>query len=92
VYITGGTFTMSGSASIHTDNRVYLNNNKVITLSGILSANPAANIENPTAGGVQVLADDTATPDNDISTDNNYTKFLINGVPNRIDEYGVIIP
>jgi hypothetical protein len=86
VYFAGtGVFTMSDSASVHTNNSVYLDTNICITLSGALTENPAANIEHPTGAGSQVLG-------GDISIGDNYTKFLIDGVPDKIDQDGIIVP
>jgi hypothetical protein len=72
VYANGGSFTMSGDAAVDTGNPVYLDSftdwdtgiitRSVITLSGALTANPAANIEYPTDAGTQVLGDDSNTP------------------------------
>jgi hypothetical protein len=87
VYVQSGVFTMSQSAAVHTGNAVYLDSNRVITLSGTLSANPVANIvPSDATPGIQVLADDTTTPENDITLDNNYKKFWLNGASNAAEE------
>ncbi|MDR1219194.1 MAG: cadherin-like beta sandwich domain-containing protein, partial [Treponema sp.] len=90
-FLSGDSLIMSGGAVIHIDNPVYLSNNQVITLAAPpLTANPAANIEYPTASGTQVLADDISTVDNDITADGNYKKFWLNDASNEIDEDGKI--
>jgi hypothetical protein len=58
--------------------------------SDTLSANPAANIEYPATSGAQVLGDDSDTAGDDISEDDNYTKFLVNGEAGRIGTDGKI--
>jgi hypothetical protein len=58
---------------------------KVITLSGELTANPAANIvPGKSSLGTPVLG-------GDITAGDNYKKFLLNGNTDKIDEKGEII-
>jgi hypothetical protein len=76
VFVNGGAFTMSNSAKVHSGDLVYLTNGKVITLSGHLTANPAANIECSATSGDQVLA-------GSITEGANYKKFWLNGVSNE---------
>jgi hypothetical protein len=96
VLVTGpsSSFKMSGSAAVHTNNPVRLDSGRVITLSGSLSANPAANIETSSTG-ILVLGDDPGTPDNDITDGDNYKKFWLNGqsnaAGNKIDSFGRIL-
>jgi hypothetical protein len=87
VYVGNGSFIMSGSAAVDTGNPVGLSSNMVITLSGALTANPAANIVPATASpGTQVLGG------SHITTDDNYRKFWLNGVSNKIGTSGEILP
>ncbi|MDR1900829.1 MAG: cadherin-like beta sandwich domain-containing protein [Treponema sp.] len=84
VYVDGSSsFTMSGAAAVDTGNKVGLNSGRVITLSGSLSANPAANIE--TAGGIgtPLLGGDIPS-----GVPQNYTRFLVNGLTGGIDSDG----
>jgi hypothetical protein len=92
VYVVGSDskFTMSGDAAIAAGNPVYLASDRIITLSGALTANPAANIEYPTDAGTQVLGDDSNTSGDDITEDANYTKFLLNGEAGKIGSDGKI--
>jgi hypothetical protein len=87
VYVDDGIFSMSGSAAVDTGNAVYLFSNKVIILSGALTANPAANIESAGNTGDSVLA-------GDIAEDDNYKKFWLNGASNaagnKISVFGTI--
>ncbi|MDR0669448.1 MAG: hypothetical protein LBF95_05145, partial [Treponema sp.] len=53
-----------------------LNSGRVITLSGPLTANPAANIETTGGTGTQVLGG------SNIITGDNYKKFQLNGQSN----------
>jgi hypothetical protein len=82
VYLNDGAFTMNGTARVDAGNTVHLASGKVITLSGILTANPAANIVPSGGSGTPVLGNDTATPENDITVGDNYKKFWLNGVSN----------
>ncbi|MDR2094609.1 MAG: cadherin-like beta sandwich domain-containing protein [Treponema sp.] len=83
VYFGGNSFTMSKSAVVDTGNMVYLASNKVITLSGPLTANPAANIKVASSySGLPVLVNDTVTPEDDITLGDNYKKFWLNGASN----------
>jgi hypothetical protein len=96
VYVSNGsnTFTMSGASAVAAGNPVYLYSGRAITLSGTLTANPAANIVSGGGAGTQVLGDDSATPGNDITDDDNYKKFLLNGESNadesKIGSDGII--
>jgi hypothetical protein len=83
---SNGSFTMSGSAAVDTGNPVRLESGTVITLSGALTANPAANIvPAATSPGTPVLG-------GDITIDDNYKKFQLNGVSNKIGSSGEILP
>jgi hypothetical protein len=78
VNFSGSSFTMSHAASVDTGNVVvfgYYSSSKVITLSGALIANPAANIEVYPGPGTPVLV-------GDITVDDNYKKFWLNGASN----------
>ncbi|MDR2746869.1 MAG: hypothetical protein LBB77_05415, partial [Treponema sp.] len=85
VYVIDGSFTMKLDAAVAVDNPVHLSSGMVITLSGPLSADPAANITlvDPAVSGpgTQVLGGDTAA---------NYSKFLLNGERDRIDSAGLL--
>jgi hypothetical protein len=73
VYLFGSSsFIMSLNASVDTGNAVYHYSDRVITLSGTLTANPAANI---VTIGTEVLG-------GDITLDDNYKKFWLDGVSN----------
>jgi hypothetical protein len=90
VYLDSGTFTMTLGAAVHTGNPVYLASGKIITLSGTLTANPAANIETTGSSGTPVLGDDSVTGGNDITEDDNYRKFWLNGASDAAgDKIGV---
>jgi hypothetical protein len=88
VYVNSNdAFTMSDDAAVNTNNQVYLNNT-VITLSGTLTKNPAANIvPSNSSPGTQALS-------GDITAGDNYKKFWLNGVSNengdKIDSDGTI--
>jgi predicted outer membrane repeat protein len=74
-----GTFNMTGSAVVAPDNPVKLDTGKTIVLSGILSANPAANIDGTGfSPGDPMLTGATA----------NHGRFLVDGAPNKIDSSG----
>jgi hypothetical protein len=91
VYVYGSaTLNMSGGAQVDTGNKVYLVPGQVITLSGVLSANPAANIETTAGAGTPVLGDDPGTAGSDITEDDNYKKFLVNGESDRINSSGLL--
>jgi hypothetical protein len=77
VYVNTGSFTMAGDARVDTGNPVFLVTGMVITPSGSLTANPAANIESTGGSGTQVLGG------SDIATGDNYKKFQLNGVSNE---------
>ncbi|MDR1900830.1 MAG: right-handed parallel beta-helix repeat-containing protein [Treponema sp.] len=81
-------FVMSGSAVVDTGNTVYLGSSMVITLSGALSANPAANIENSgfTAGTTELLRNDIGAGDPP-----NYRRFLVNDAAGGIGPDGIYI-
>jgi hypothetical protein len=68
------TFTMSGDAAVDTGNTVYLDSGRAVTLSGNLTANPAANIVSGGGAGTQVLTGDISA---------NYTKFWLRGESNE---------
>jgi hypothetical protein len=86
-YTGTGTFTMSGSAAVDTGNKVYLNTGRVITLSGDLSADPAANIHLNFPSGTQLLSGDITD-----GTPQNYTLFQVDGEANKIDASGHYAP
>jgi hypothetical protein len=93
---TSGAFTMSGSALVNTGNTVYLGSGKVITLSGALTQNPAANIQPAdTAAGTPLLANDTDTTvidDIGAGTPPNYQRFLVDGAAGKIALNGTYQP
>ncbi|MDR1654607.1 MAG: hypothetical protein LBR96_01315 [Treponema sp.] len=68
---------MSGSAAVDSGNPVRLRTSAVISLSGPLTANPAANIGTAASSGTFVLGGSY------IMTDNNYRKFQLNGESNE---------
>ena len=75
VYVAGGSFTMSGSAKIDENNDVYLPTNKIINISGKLTADGHAAIINPQSypsGGT-----DIKVLDGNISDFENYKKFKV---------------
>jgi hypothetical protein len=73
-------FTMRGTARIHKKDKVFLSSNAIITIGGILSASPAANIiyENLNAGTKLLKASSS-----DLIT-GNVDKFLYDGVDGHI--------
>jgi hypothetical protein len=75
-----GAFNMRGAAEVHTGNKVYLSPGKVITLTGSLSADPAANIETTASIGTAVLGG--------VISGQDYQRFLVNGEPGKIDSAG----
>jgi hypothetical protein len=86
VYFTGTTFTMSGGARVDAGNIVYLASGKVITLSGALTANPAANIQpNNTAAGTQLLMNNANLS---AGTPPNYLRFLVSNTAGKIGSDG----
>jgi hypothetical protein len=62
---------------------VFLSSNAIITIGGILSASPAANIihENPVSGTTYLLE----TSSSSLITE-NFDKFLYNGAAGHIDD------
>jgi hypothetical protein len=88
VYVGGSSFTMSGSAVVDAGNKVYLVSGKVITLSGELSANPAANIE-PESGAEETTP--LLVGDLEDGDPQNYTRFLVNGEREKIGSDGIYV-
>ncbi len=75
VYVAGGLFTMSGNSKIDENNDVYLPTNKMINISGELTADGHAAMINPQSypsGGT-----DIKVLDGDISNFENYKKFKV---------------
>jgi hypothetical protein len=88
VYVAGN-FTMGGDAEVNIDNRVGLLSGRVITLSGALTVNPAADIEpQNTAAGTQLL---TNNANLGLGDPPNYQRFLVNGDPGRIAPDGTYL-
>ncbi|MDR2211971.1 MAG: autotransporter adhesin family protein [Spirochaetaceae bacterium] len=90
VYVpsSGGSITISGSAEVNTNNPVYLPSGKTITLTGPLSANPAANIIPQYPSGAQLLTNNAFLM---AGSPANYTRFLVNGAPGKINASGIYV-
>jgi hypothetical protein len=80
VHLNNTTLTMAGAALIRQDDPVYCASSSTITIAGALTRNPAANFVQP--GGSRTLLTGHVT------TENNYTKFLVNGMPGKINGSG----
>jgi hypothetical protein len=76
---------MSGSALVDSGNKVYLNSGKVITLSGALTQNLAANIQDSgfVSGTTELLTGDLTA-----GSPQNYTRFLVNDAAGKIASDG----
>jgi hypothetical protein len=94
VYINNNyyiSFHMEDAGSVHIGNPVYLEGpygfGTKISISGTLTNNPAANITTDVSSPSQQYV----LLEGDITTDNNYTKFLYDGQPGKIDTDGKYI-
>jgi hypothetical protein len=90
VHNWNGLFKMGGSATVNVDNPVFPQGAAAaITLTGPLSANPAANIAGTFGSGTQLLTNNAFLMGGSPA---NYTRFLVNGAPGKINHLGVYTP